>query len=216
MGHLSNAVRKGWDLSYESRSEWSPSSLAGRLVELSGAEDSAALTCAFGLVRQAQLTGEPVAWIGTDGEGFYPPDVAAGGVDLESLAVVRVRDPVTRGRNGRDGKNIARAADQLTRSGAFGLLVLDIGDRHLPMHAFPRLLGLAQKHRTAIVFLTDKQERESSLGSLITLRGHVCRRAQRKHHGKDEFVCALTAVKDKRRAPGWKHEEICGGPDGLH
>jgi len=214
MGHFSSgvgaAVRKGRELSFSARSEWTPSSLAGRLVELSGSEDSAALTCVFGLVRQAQLTGEPVAWIGTGGESFYPPDVAAGGVDLESLAVVRV--PAARN----DGKNIARAADQLTRSGAFGLLVLDIGCRRLPMHAFPRLLGLAQKHRTAIVFLTDKQEREPSLGSLITLRGHVCRKAQRKHHRKDEFVCALTAVKDKRRQPGWKHEEICGGPDGLH
>ena len=220
----SAAIRKASDLSFSARSEWSPSSLAGRLVELSGSEDSAALTCAFGLVRQAQLTGEPVAWIGTGDESFYPPDVAAGGVDLESLAVVRVHDRDRNGRTGRDGKNIARAADQLTRSGAFGLLVLDIGCRRLPMHAFPRLLGLAQKHRTAIVFLTDKPERESSLGSLITLRGHArrkacrkaCRKAHRHHHGKDEFVCTLTAVKDKRRAPGWKHEEICGGPDGLH
>jgi len=203
----SAAIRKASDLSFSARSEWSPSSLAGRLVELSGSEDSAALTCAFGLVRQAQLTGEPVAWIGTGGECFYPPDVAAGGVDLESLAVVRVPDG-----NGRDGKHLARAADQLTRSGAFGLLVLDIGTLRLPMHAFPRLLGLAQKHRAAIVFLTDKHEREPSLGSLITLRGQ----AQRRHLGKDEFACTLTVVKDKRRAPGWKYEEVCGGPDGLH
>jgi hypothetical protein len=29
-------------------------------------------------------------------------------------------------------------------------------------------------------------------------------------------LCALTAIKDKRRAPGWRYEEVCGGPAGLH
>ena len=43
--------------------EWNLAGLSKRLVELSGAEDSASLTIAFGLVRQAQLLREPVAWI---------------------------------------------------------------------------------------------------------------------------------------------------------
>ncbi|MHC4954327.1 MAG: recombinase A [Planctomycetota bacterium] len=198
----SAAVRRGRDLASSVRSDWSPTALAGRLVELSGSEDSAALTCAFGLVRQAQLTGEPVAWIGVSDESFFPPDVAAGGVDLDALAVVRVPDP----------KGLARAADQLVRSGGFGLIVLDVGAMRIAMAALSRLLGLAQKHNTAIVFVTDKHERDPSLGSLITLRGQT----SRKHSGNDEYLCALTAVKDKRRAPGWRYEEVCGGPHGLH
>jgi recombination protein RecA len=193
-------------------SEWSLAGLAGRLVELSGAEDSAALTFALGLVRQAQLMGEPVAWVGTSAESFFPPDAAAGGVDLGALAVVRVPDV----------RALTRAADQLARSGAFGLLVLDVGpfgagrgrsrNGRVPMAALSRLLGLAQKHGTAVVFLTDKPARAPSLGSLVSLRAQAVRRQT----GKDEFTCELRVVKDKRRAPGWVVQEVCGGPPGLH
>jgi recombination protein RecA len=196
------AVRRGWELSAPDRSEWTLASLAGRLVELSGSEDSAALTCAFGLVRQAQFTGEPVAWIGTVHETFYPPDAAAGGVDLDALAVVRVSD----------GRGLVRAADRLARSGAFGLLVLDVGNAHVAMAALSRLLGLAQRHKLVVLFLTDKPETAPSLGSLVSLRG----RAQRTRRAEDEFLCTLEAVKDKRRAPGWQVTEVCGGPAGLH
>lgn len=196
------AVKRGRELSLPARSEWTPTSLAGRLVELSGCEDTAALTCAFGLIRQAQLIGEPVAWIGTVHETFYPPDAAAGGVDLDALAVIRV--PNARG--------LVRAADQLARSGAFGLLVLDVGHAHVAMAALSRLLGLAQRHKLAIVFLTDKPEAAPSLGSLVSLRGRV----QRTRRGEDEFLCTLEAVKDKKRAPGWQVMEVCGGPAGLH
>jgi recombination protein RecA len=197
-------------------SEWSLAGLAGRLVELSGAEDSAALTFALGLVRQAQLLGEPVAWVGTSAESFYPPDAAAGGVDLDALAVVRVPDV----------RALTRAADQLARSGAFGLLVLDVGPfgsgrkttgsrsrgGGVPTAALSRLLGLAQKHGMAVVFLTDKPARAPSLGSLVSLRAQAVRRQT----GKDEFTCELHVVKDKRRAPGWVVREVCGGPPGLH
>jgi len=206
------AIRKGVELARSVRSDWSPAGLAGRLVEVSGSEDSAALTCAFGLVRQAQLTGEPVAWVTVSDESFFPPDVAAGGVDLLALAVVRVPDP----------GGLARAADQLTRSGGFGLVVLDVGPLRIPMAALSRLMGLAQKHNTAVLFLTDKPDREPSLGSLITLRGQARRRrvsgrrVEGGHSGDDEFLCALTAIKDKRRSPGWCVEEVCGGPAGLH
>jgi len=203
------AVRRGRELAAQhslsdsaARSEWTPASLAGRLVELSGGEDSAALTCAFGLVRQAQFLGEPVAWIGTLRETFYPPDAAAGGVDLDALAVVRVPD----------ARALVRAADQLARSGAFGLLVIDVGNAHVALPVLARLLGLAQRHQVAIVFLTDKKDTAPSLGSLVSLRARV----QRTKRGEDEFVCTLEAIKDKRRAPGWRVLEVCGGPAGLH
>jgi len=198
--------------------EWSFESLAGRLVELRGGGDdgdgdrgggirgadaagggSAALTAAVGLVRDAQLRRETVAWITPVAESFYPPDAAEGGVDLEALAVVRTPDP-------------GRAATHLLRSGAFGLVVADLGAARLPTAIQARLLGLAQKHRAAILFLTRAGGGAAPLGSLVSLRGVAsCRR-----EGFDRFRCEVRIVKDKRRAPGWSHAEVCRGPDGLH
>lgn len=182
-------------------SAWTLPGLSGRLVEISGAEDSAALTVALGLVRQAQLMGEPAAWVTPVTETFFPPDAAAGGVDLAALAIVRVPDPPA----------LPRAADQLARSGGFGLVVVDLGPARLPLAALSRLLGLAQRHGVLILFLTDKSDRAPSIGSLVSLRGH----ARRRRVVSNEFACEVTVLKDKRRSPGWTHTEVCGGPPGL-
>lgn len=183
-------------------SAWTLKGLSGRLVEISGAEDSAALTIALGLVRQAQFLGEPTAWISPVTESFFPPDAAAGGVDLSALAVVRVPTP----------RALPRAADQLARSGGFGLVIVDLGATPLPLAALSRLLGLAQKHGVVILFLTDKSDRAPSIGSLVSLRGH----ARRRRVKPDEFACEVVVLKDKRGPPGWTHTEVCGGPAGLH
>jgi recombination protein RecA len=172
--------------------------LRGRLVQMGGQGAPAALTMAFALVLDAQRQGEPAAWLmGTD-SAFYAPDVAAGGVDLDALSVVRVTEPAA----------IPRAAAELARSGAFGLLVLDVTvpGAVVPQPLQSRLLGLAQKHEAAIVFLTDGP----SLGSLISLRAEAT-----LEHDADAFICRVNATKDKRRAPGWSSEEVCRGPAGL-
>jgi len=192
-GRMLSARATGWNLA----------GLSGRLVELSGAEESAVLTMAFGLVREAQLGDEPVAWITLDSQAFYPPDAAVGGVDLDALVVVRAAKV----------RELARAADHLARSSAFGLLVLDLAENQLvAMPILSRLLGLAQKHDVAILFLTRKPATAPSLGSLVSLRGQ----ASRRRTGHDHFTCELLVVKDKRHAPGWSHVEICRGPAGLH
>lgn len=170
-------------------------------MELSGPGTTPLLTLAFGLVHEAQLAGEPAAFIALPGSTFYPPDVVAGGVDLEALAVVRAKDAL----------RAARAADQLARSGAFGLLVLDLGRAELPLAALSRLAGLAQKHDTAILCLTRKHGSAPSLGSLVSLRGE----AARWPSGGGRFTCQLEVVKDKRRGPGARCAEVCRGPDGL-
>jgi len=198
---MSFTALRQWSRSPGSPSEWSLHGLTGRLVELSGAEDSCALTFAFGLVRQAQLKDESVVWVAPATETFYPPDVASSGIDLDALAVVRVPT-----------RALARAADQLARSGGFGLVVVDVGTARVAMAALSRLLGLAQKHKTTLLFLTDKPEKSPSLGSLISLRAQ----AVREQIGPDEFACKLTVIKDKRRAPGWVVREVCCGPAGLH
>jgi recombination protein RecA len=113
----------------------------------------------------------------------------------------------------RDTLSGARAADLLLRSGAFGLLVLDVGaGASLPLPAQTRLVGLAKQHDTALICVTEKDGDRPSLGSLISLRAHT----GRTRPERDRFRCEARVLKDKRRGPGWKHTEICHGPDGLH
>jgi recombination protein RecA len=169
-------------------SRWTLPEIAGRFVEISASAGSAALTLAFGLVREAQERGEPVGWVTSQESFFYPPDVARHGVDLAALAVIRVLDAAS----------IPRAGEKLLRSGGFGLIVLD-------------LTGLAQHHHTGLVCLTEKQSKTFSLGSLVSLRAHT----ERKQIPNNSFVCRLRVLRDKRRGPTWSHEEICRGPAGL-
>ena len=197
---------------------WSYAALAGRLVELSAGWNSAALTLATSLVWQAQRAGEPTAWITREADAFFPPDAAANGVDLAALAVVRVPGNNTARAPGNDSGRepamwaVARAAGRLARSGAFGLIVLDLGARARMSAALQgSLVQQAQRHGTAIVCLTEKPPRSSSLGALVALRGQ----ARRHRMGEARFACVLEICKDKRRGPGWTHEEEAHGPPGL-
>lgn len=180
---------------------WGLEALCGRLTELSGARGTAVLSAAFGLVLEAQRRDEPVAWVALRRGTFFPPDAARGGVDLESLVVVRVEQPA----------QAARAADQLVRSGGFGLVVLDLAgqpaDARLPAPLQSRLAGLAQKHDTAVLVLTDKPAEAPSLGALVGLRAEA-----RRETG---FACVVRALKDKRRGPGHSHVESCLPPEGY-
>lgn len=181
---------------------WSWAELVGRLTEISSSHGGSALTVGVGLALSAQTDGEPVAWIAPPQRLFFPPDLAASGIDLEALAVVRV-----------EGANaMARAADKLLRSGAFGLVVLDLGrENTIPQALQSRLVGLAQKHESAVVMLTEKSSQHESVGSLISLRAQ----AKRVRLSVDRFACELDIIKDKRRGPGWTHRELHRGPMGL-
>jgi recombination protein RecA len=179
------------------------SELSGRLTELSGQGNVANLTLACRIALDAQRKGETAAWITGRESSFYPPDAAGAGIDLSALAVVRCPD----------GRNIALAADRLARSGAFGLLILDLGIKGaIPLPLQSHLAGLARTHDMAIVFLTEKVDDTPSLGSLVSLRGKTwSRRADDR-----EFVCFFKAVKDKRRTPGWISEGVYHGIPGLY
>jgi recombination protein RecA len=161
--------------------------LFGRLTELSGGPASASLTLAFRLVHRAQKEAEPVAWILGRGSVFFPPDAAAAGIDLEALVVIRLPEPAAS----------PRAADFLIRSGAFGLVVLDLGGRvHVPMAVQTRLVGLARKHGTAILCLTEKKGDEPSLGSLVSYRVEAVREPPRERR----YGLRLNVLKDKVHA----------------
>lgn len=182
---------------------WDLDGCAGRLVEITGGSASALLSSAMSMVLDAQERGETTVWISPRETLFYPPDAAAMGVDLDALIVVRV--PFSA---------MARAADKLTRSDGFGLVVIDMGgvDHTKRMgHGdgwLSRLLGLAKRHDTAILFLTGYKQ--AQLGTLISLRAEArrCRRF-------GAFEVDVHIIKDKRSASGGRHQELFYGPAGL-
>lgn len=193
---------------------WGLAALRGRLVELSARGASGTLTMATSLVLEAQTEGEPVAWIvpwsseATTSPGtFYPPDAADTGIDLSALVVVRAPSVVAAG----------RAAERVLRSGAFGLVVIDLGSTNLEAASarlsdamLGRLVSLAQANDAAIVCLTEKTQDSGSLGSLVSLRAEALR--ERASSG---FEVTVRALKDKRRGPGWSRVLKARGPSGL-
>jgi recombination protein RecA len=196
---------------------WNLPALSGRLIELSGSADAASLTAAFGLVLDAQLSGDRAAWVSLAGTSFFPPDVVDGGVDLDALPVVRVPD----------ARSAGRAADHLVRSGGFGLVVIDLvvarGDWNdigravvIPIPLLTRLLGLARAHEAAVVMLTKKSHDAPSLNSLISLRAETGRSSGAGSPGSPgRYVVRVRVLKDKRDGPGRTHSEACRGPAGV-
>ncbi len=181
---------------------WTMATAAGRFIALDHAPESgtAALSLVAGLIREAQEKQGLVAWIAGPHRIFFPPDFAATGIDLAALPIVRTNDAA----------QAARAADTLLRAGSFSIIVLDSDGQALPLALQTRLVGLAQQHHTALVGLRSPGDRPTR-GALVSLR---C--ATEKHRvGHDCFSCNLRAVKDKRQSPGWTHEELRHGPDGL-
>ncbi len=212
-------LRLGQDLEPET-SSWGLAAMRGRLVELSARGATATLTTAAELVLEAQRAGEPVGWVvpwslDPKTSTFYPPDVADSGIDLAALVVVRAPSMVA----------AARAAERLLRSGAFGLIVLDLAsvdletnrasrrDQVLGDQVLGRLVTLAQAHDAAVVCLTDKTTDAGSLGSLVSLRAEAMRLRGSSPDGG--FEVTIRALKDKRRGPGWSKRSKVRGPAGL-
>jgi recombination protein RecA len=192
-------------------SGWGLAACRGLLVELCGGPATAVLTLACALVRQAQRLGEPAAWVGRRQRMFFPPDAAEAGVDLEALAVVFV-PPAAAGAQG-----APRALDHLVRSGGFGLVVADLGrERRLSLAAQGRLAGLARRHQTAIILLSEigvADGRPLSLGPLVSRRIEALRHS--KANGPHfTYHCEARVLHDKRGA-SWRHLEPCRAPSGL-
>jgi recombination protein RecA len=178
-------------------------SLAGLLVEIDSGRSGAGLTSALSLVVDAQRRGEWAAWVAA-GEGtFFPPDAAAAGADLDALPVVRVAGAPAG----------LRAADLLARSGAFGLVVLDLGaDPRVPPAAVARLAGLARRHAAVVLCLAERPATAPSLGPLVAVRAE----ARRERVPGGGFRVLLHTTRDRRRGPrGPLPAEECDGPEGL-
>ncbi len=193
--------------------------LAGRLIELSAPDEtaSALLTVSMQLVAEAQRKGEPVCWVMTGLDPFFPPDAADTGVNVFILPVIRINE-----RNSKPEiivSRAVRAARILVRSGAFGLVVVDLGRLiNMPRHALSELKGAVLKHHTAVLFLTRKSARCGSLGSLISLHGEALRMPagiKNTIHDQGDFYCTVEILKDKMRGPGRRRKKTCSSPPGL-
>ena len=221
-------TRPGSDARRDGRSadvpRWRFSELAGRLVELSAPPGpTAALTLALALARDAQRQGETVAWVGPDTSLFFPPDAARAGLDLAALPIVRTPDV----------RDVARSAERLVRSGAFGLVLLDLTTAGARVRVAPallnRLAALARKHEAAVVCLTEKPDEASSLGPLVSLRA-CARRAPTARspaseagallhgiplHEANTCLAVVEVLRDRRRPGRWTDTLPCTAPAGV-
>lgn len=181
---------------------WSFDALRGRLIELAIDGNGSALTAAMDIALQAQLGAEPVAWISATNTLFYSVDAELFGLDLSALAVVRARSVLSS----------LRSAERLMRSGAFGVVVLDLGPMpQVPPAALGKLVKLAQLHDAVVICLTVTKHGRTSLGSMVSLRVI----SKRERVGDGRFACRVEALKDKQRGPGWVVESERSGPLGL-
>jgi recombination protein RecA len=175
----------------------------GQLLELSGRAPGK-LSAVVRLIVHAQSEHEPVAWItARDAACFYPPDFAEAGVDLLALSVVRLSDDA--GSHG-----LVRAAEVLLRSGAFGLVVIDLlqGVPKGELSWQARLSGLLRKHAARAVVLTQSTPKEPSLGPLVSLRveahwraGESCRVLLEQTLLKCKLGSTATISPDNRTMP---------------
>jgi len=181
--------------------------LEGKLVELSGGRDSARLTLAAALIRRAQLEGETAVWIQPSvAPGPYLPDLFEAGVDAGALPFVRLPP-------GAEREAPFRAAEMLVRSGAFGLVVLDVrsGPARIPSAVQGRLLAAAREHRSRVVFLTEKNAGTESAGSLVGIRVEP----RRIRVGRGTFVIETNVLKNKQGVTLEDPVEHRRGPWGL-
>lgn len=175
---------------------WTREELIGRIAELYGNDHSGHLTLAGSFVHQFQTAGEPVAWVTTTTDTFFPPDLAGTGVDLTSLPVVRLSDPVA----------ATTVTDRLIRSGAFGLVVLElIGEHQIPTGILGRLVRLTRQQEASLVCLTQRP-----LGSMVSLRGTIHR-----HQEGSDGIYGVVVQKDRRRGPGYRLSYRYRAPHGV-
>ena len=175
------------DLGRDQGAVWGPAELTGRLCELCADPQGVHLTLACSIIRDFQRSSEPTVWVTSCNDTFFPPDMARAGVDLTALPVVQVPDL----------RAAVSAAERLTRSGAFGLVLLELGaDRAVPAAVLGRLVRLARQHDTALLCLTAPG---AELGSMVSMRGRGARRASPQ---PGYFRCGIDVIKDRQRGPG--------------
>jgi hypothetical protein len=168
----------------------------GVIATLEGAPGSGRSAVAARLLAEATSGGGLGAAIelpaGPDGS-LYPAALAAAGVDLERLLVVRTDDP----------RGVARAADILLRSAAFGVVVMPAVS--LRAAAWTRLASLTHRANALLIALGNASDELRYFASLrIRLQP-----ARVRFAGESGPFCVLagssidaSVLKHKRAAPG--------------
>ena len=140
----------------------------GRIIEIFGPESSGKTTLALHCVAEAQKLGGEAAFI--DAEHALDPVYAANlGVDIDSLLVAQPDD----------GEQALEITEQLVRSGAIDIIVVDsvaalvpkseidgnMGDSHVGQHArlmsqaLRKLAGAINKSNCIIIFINQLREK---------------------------------------------------------
>ncbi len=180
---------------------WNFENLSGRLVEVSQHKPSGAFTLAANLIKHAQKLGRGVAWVAGTDSIFYPPDFSQSGVDLSRLPIVWALGKL----------NSLMSTELLLRSGAFGLLLVDLGwDWRINDASLGRLGKLLEVWGSAIVFLTRKTPEQASIGSLISLRLVLTR------SGVGPFTILGRITRDRRHGGESQEKKVYHGPCGLY
>lgn len=140
----------------------------GRIIEVYGPESSGKTTLSLHAIAEAQKLGGQVAFI--DAEHALDPFYATKlGVDLNKLYISQPDD----------GEQALEITDQLVRSGALDLIVIDsvaaltpraeiegdMGDSHIGLQArlmsqaLRKLAGICDKTKTCIIFINQLREK---------------------------------------------------------
>ena len=140
----------------------------GRIIEIYGPESSGKTTLALHAVAEAQRAGGEAAFV--DAEHALDPIYAHNlGVDVDSLLVSQPDD----------GEQALEIVEQLARSGALDIIVVDsvaalvpraeidgeMGDSHMGAHArlmsqaMRKLAGVISKSNTIIIFINQLREK---------------------------------------------------------
>lgn len=140
----------------------------GRIIEIYGPESSGKTTLALHAVAEAQKAGGDAAFV--DAEHALDPIYAHNlGVDVDSLLVSQPDD----------GEQALEIVEQLARSGALDVIVVDsvaalvpraeidgeMGDSHMGAHArlmsqaMRKLAGVISKSNTIIIFINQLREK---------------------------------------------------------
>ncbi len=147
--------------------DWILARRAG-LWELSASPSAGAGRCslAASLLAGAMRQGHRCAWVTPcEAAGVLPPDLARAGLPLDALLFVRPPG----GRHA--SRHLARAAELLLRSGAFGWVVLDAtAAGPAPAAWSSRLAAQAEHHDAGLLLLTTKPAEAPSAGPRVRLR----------------------------------------------
>lgn len=184
--------------------------LPGRIVECSAPPErpSARTSTAVALLRHVQAEGDTAAWIQRTGGPLFPPDLHEAGIDLDALVVVHIAAKPAR-------PGMCKAAELLLRSGAFGLVVVDLEDDAASSPAMAawlgRILGLARAHDSRVLLITEKPTCADSLGTLVGLRIE----SRRRRDARGAFVVDHHVIKNKSGAPFDVAPDPYRHPDGV-